>query len=156
MPTEPLHHSGTRRIECMEEMGDASWELDRASQVLTFTDFVKTTEGIGGMLVSSTIHHITLELVLPLERMLMTLNLDGLGEGPNPPIPRGPRPRIRRTTRIRFRSPVYHNFVETPDVHMYDNGIRVNPGSNASVEPEEDPSEDSGHGGVDGDLSNRR
>ncbi|WJX30234.1 hypothetical protein P8452_18797 [Trifolium repens] len=79
MSGEPLDHSGIRRIECREDMGDVVWELDRASQTLRFTGLVKTTEGIGGLLVSSIIHHITLEMVLPLERMIMALNLGDQG-----------------------------------------------------------------------------
>ncbi|KAK2417356.1 hypothetical protein QL285_039665 [Trifolium repens] len=81
MSGEPLGHSGIWRIECLEDMGDAVWELDRASQTLRFTGLVNTIEGIGGLLVSSIIHHITLEMVLPLERMIMALNLNGNGEG---------------------------------------------------------------------------
>ena len=84
MPGESLNHSGIRKIECLEELGDAVWELDRASQTLTFTGLVRTTEGIGGLVVSSVIHHVTLEIVLPLERMISTLGLDralrGLGD----------------------------------------------------------------------------
>jgi hypothetical protein len=157
MPGEPLNHSGTRRIECLEELGDAVWELNRASQTLTFTGFVKTTEGIGGLLVSSIIHHITLEIVLPLERMIMALNLDGVWEGSNSTRPRGPMPRVRRTARIRVRtrSPVLYNFVnDQEDVGMNNNGPRMNYNPNEQVVPEEDPSEYSGGGDANGDLPN--
>ncbi|CAJ2662621.1 uncharacterized protein LOC123885335 [Trifolium pratense] len=145
MPREPLNHSGTRRIECLEEMGDAVWELDRASQTLTFTGFVKTTEGIGGLLVSSIIHHITLEMVLPLERMIMVLNLNGVGRGSHSTGPRGPRPRVGRTARmrVRSRSPVYYNFVN------HQANLRMNNNDNQIV-PDEDPSEDSSGGEANG------
>ncbi|XP_045787277.1 uncharacterized protein LOC123882461 [Trifolium pratense] len=146
MPREPLNHSGTRKIECLEEMGDAVWELDRASQTLTFTGFVKTTEGIGGLLVSSIIHHITLEMVLSLERMIMALNLNGVGRGSNSTGPRGPRPRVGRTARmrVRSRSPVYYNFVNDHQANL-----RMNNNDNQIV-PDEDPSEDSSGGEANG------
>ncbi|CAJ2636902.1 unnamed protein product [Trifolium pratense] len=142
---EPLNHSGTRRIECLEEMGDAVWELDRASQTLTFTGFVKTTEGIGGLLVSSIIHRITLEMVLPLERMIMALNLNGVGRGSHSTGPRGPRPRVGRTARmrVRSRSPVYYNFVN------HQANLRMNNNENQIV-PDEDHSEDSSGGDANG------
>jgi hypothetical protein len=66
-----LSHSGTRRIECQEELGDAVWELDMTSQTLIFTGIVRTTLGIEGLVVSSAIHHVTLEIVMPLEMMLV-------------------------------------------------------------------------------------
>jgi hypothetical protein len=150
---EPLDHSGIRRIECLEDTGDAVWELDRASQTLRFTGLVKTTEGIGGLLVSSIIHHITLEMVLPLERMIMALNLNGNGEGSQSARPRGPRPR-RRTIHIRVRSPVRYNYVNGQGVGINNNGLGVNNNPNEQVVPEEDPSEDSHGGSGNEDLVN--
>ena len=72
MSGELLSHSGTWRIECLEELGDAVWELDMASQTLIFTGIVRTTVGIEGLVVSSVIHDVTLEIVIPLEMMLIT------------------------------------------------------------------------------------
>ncbi|WJX94910.1 hypothetical protein P8452_76285 [Trifolium repens] len=150
MPREPLDHLGIRRIKCLEEMGDVVWELDRASQTLRFTGLVKTTEGIGGLLVSSIIHHITLEMVLPLERMIMALNLNGNGEGSHSARPRGPRPRCR-TIRIRVRSPVRYNYGNgQEDVRINNDGLGVNNNPDDQVVPEEDPSEDSHGGGGNG------
>ncbi|KAK2396558.1 hypothetical protein QL285_058207 [Trifolium repens] len=138
MPGEPLDYSGIRRIECLEDSGDAVWELDRASQTLRFTGLVKTTEGIGGLLVSSIIHHITLEMILPLERMIMALNLNGNGEGSQSARPRGPRPR-RRTVCIRVRSPVRYNYVNGQGVGINNNGLGVNNNPNEQVVPEKTP-----------------
>jgi len=56
----------------LEELGDAVWELDMASQTLIFTGIVRTTVGIEGLVVSSVIHDVTLEIVIPLEMMLIT------------------------------------------------------------------------------------
>ena len=67
-----MSHSGTRGIECLEELGDAVWELDMASQTLIFTGIVRTIVGIKGLVVSSAIHHVTLEIVMPLEMILFT------------------------------------------------------------------------------------
>ncbi|KAK2411492.1 hypothetical protein QL285_046765 [Trifolium repens] len=132
-------------------MGDAVWELDRASQTPRFTGLVKTTEGIRGLLVSSIIHHITLEMVLPLERMIMALKLNGNGEGSHSARPRGPRP--RRTIRIRVRSPVRYNYVNGQGVRINNDGLGGNNNLNEQVVPEEDPSEDSHGGGGNDDLS---
>jgi hypothetical protein len=71
MSGESLSHSGTRRIECLEEIGDAVWELDMASQTLICTGISRTTIGIEGLVISSSIHHVTLEMVMPLELMLV-------------------------------------------------------------------------------------
>jgi len=57
----------------MEELGDAVWELDTASQTLIFTRIVRTTAGIEGLVVSSAIHHVTLEIVRPLKMMSIFL-----------------------------------------------------------------------------------
>jgi hypothetical protein len=155
MPGELLNHSGTRKIECLEEQGDAVWELDRTSQTLTFTGLVRTTEGIGGLLVSSVIHHITLEIVLPLERMISTLGLDRAREDSTSERARGPRPRFRHTARISVRPPVVYHFEDDPEEDGADMTV-TDVGVSGRGEDETDPSEDLGVGGANGDLPNGR
>lgn len=105
MSEESRNHSRTRKIECLEELGDVVWELNRASQTLTFTGLVRTTEGIGGLVVSSIIHHVTLEIIIPLDRMISTLGLDKA---------RGPRSRFHRNTRISVRPHVVYDYEYNP------------------------------------------
>lgn len=155
MPGELLNHSGTRKIECLEEQSDAVWELDRTSQTLTFTGLVRTTEGIGGLLVSSVIHHITLEIVLPLERMISTLGLDRAREDSTSERARGPRPRFRHTARISVRPPVVYHFEDDPEEDGADMTV-TDVGVSGRGEDETDPSEDLGVGGANGDLPNGR
>ncbi|CAI8598345.1 unnamed protein product [Vicia faba] len=147
MMGEPLDHSGTRKIECLEEQGDAVWEIDRNAQTLKFTGHVRTTEGIRGLAVSSITHHITLELVLPMEQMIRALTLDSVGENSTSARHRGPRPRNRPSPRVR---------VHGPHVPQYDNAGAGENGfaRNGRVESEEDPSEYLGDSSVNGDLPN--
>ena len=147
MMEEPLDHSGTRKIECLEEQGDAVWEIDRNAQTLKFTGHVRTTEGIRGLAVSSITHHITLELVLPMERMIRALTLDSVGDNSTSSRHRGPRPRNRPSPRVR---------VHGPHVLQYDNASAGENGfaRNGRVKSEEDPSEYLGDSGVNGDLPN--
>jgi hypothetical protein len=153
MPGELLNHSGTRKIECLEEIGDGVWELDRASQTLTFTGLVRTTEGIRGLVVSSVIHHVTLEVVLPLERMISTLGLDRARENSTSERARGPRPRFRRTARISVRPPVVYHFENDPEEDGADMTVTDVEVSGRAGD-EVDPSEDLGVGGANEDLPN--
>jgi hypothetical protein len=66
-------------------------------------------------------------MVLPLERMLMALNFDGIGEGSNSAKPRGPRPRVCRTVCIRMCSPVLYNFVsDQENIGINNSGLGIN------------------------------
>ncbi|CAL5189503.1 unnamed protein product [Lathyrus oleraceus] len=148
MMEDLLDYSSTRRIECLEELMDAIWKIDRHSQTLKFTGHVRTTEGIRGLAISSITRHITLELVLPMERMTRALILDSVGETFTSVRHRGHKPCSRLCPRVR---------VHGTHVPQYDNtGVGENGfARNDHDESKEDPSEYIGDSGVNEDIPNR-
>lgn len=112
---------------------DAIWEIDRTSQTLKFRWLVRTKEGIWGLVVSSIVHHIALESVLHMERMIRASNLDNARESTIFAWPRGSRPCNRHSPRVR---------VCVPHVPHYDNAGINKKGFEGigHVASEEDPS----------------
>lgn len=83
-----LAHSGTRRIEFLEEPDHDVWEINLATQTLYFTGLVRITTLFAGYPTCTSITRETVEIMLPLERLHMALH--DFAEAPHGPV--GPEP----------------------------------------------------------------
>lgn len=65
--------------------------------------------------VSSIIHHVTLEIIIPLDRMISKLGLDKARENSTSKRARGSRSRFRRTARISVCPHVVYDYEYNPE-----------------------------------------
>ncbi|RHN45424.1 hypothetical protein MtrunA17_Chr7g0231041 [Medicago truncatula] len=89
MPGRHLAHSGTRRIEFLEDPRRDVWEINLATQTLIFTGLVHTTTGFGGQPTTTIVTHETTEMILPFQRLYLALHDIGVVPpvGPDPHEP---------------------------------------------------------------------
>jgi hypothetical protein len=126
MPGRYLAHSGTRRIEFLEDPRDDVWEINLATQTLIFTGLVRTTTGFGGQPTTTIVTHETTEMILPLQRLYLALHDMGVV----PPV--GPDP----------QEPIVPPVVDPVDVaEQGGGGVHAPEEEDPEEEPEEDPEE---------------